>query len=97
MASIPNRRYYMTFYAYPNRLMCDCLEECRKLLKANNPNSIHRCMPGLIEEIQTYGNRMEAALSDQSDIKRAHEEIKKLKKEIKTLEAKRDELTGDNE
>ncbi len=46
----------------------------------------------LIEEAQTLANRMEAGLSDWTDVRRAHKKIKTLKKEIKELESKRDSL-----
>lgn len=85
------------YYIYPNRLMCDCLEEARKLLKAGHHESIMRCMPGIIEEIQVYGNRMESALQDKDDIRRAYDELKRLKKEIRKLEAERDNLKKDDE
>ena len=54
-------------------------------------------IPGLIEEAQIYGNRMEAKLDDQYDTKRLLEEkselsheIQKLRKEKQTLEREKE-------
>ena len=75
------------FNTYVNRTLCDVLNEMRKACKTAN----YSYLPGLIEEAQSMGNRMEAALFDQKDIQSAHKYLKKLKKEIKELEGKRDE------
>ena len=66
----------------PNRTLCDVLEEMRKCFKTRN----FSYLPGLIEEAQTMGNRMERALWDQHDVERLRNERKKLEKEIKELE-----------
>jgi hypothetical protein len=47
---------------------------------------------GLIEEAQIFGNRMESALYDNKDWKRAKTELKLLEKQIKELEEKKDAL-----
>lgn len=72
----------------PNRTLCDALEEMRKCHKSRN----YSYLPGLIEEVQTMANRMEAALWDQNDIERYRDEKKKLKKDIKKLEDKKEKL-----
>jgi len=71
-----------------NRTFCDVLDEIRKLDSTKNYSSLL----SLIEELQTYGNRMEGALQDSSDIKSMHAMKKELKKEIKELELDRDAL-----
>ncbi len=43
-------------------------------------------MPGLIEEAQSLGNRMEAHLYDIKDFNRLNKDIKVLKKKKKKLE-----------
>ena len=67
-----------------NRTMCQALEEMRKCHKTHN----YSYMPGLIEEIQSMGNRMEAALWDVHDLEKLREKTKELEREIKDLEAK---------
>jgi uncharacterized protein Yka (UPF0111/DUF47 family) len=66
-----------------------------KILDHNNIDKYKSSQAMLIEETQTLVNRMEAGLEDQRDLRMAHEEIKKLKKEIKELEDKRDSLKVD--
>jgi hypothetical protein len=85
----------MSYWAGPNRYLCSVLEEMRNHLKnisVFNLFKYRRSMAMLIEEAQTLANRMESGLSDWSDIRRAHEKIKNLKKEIKKLEAKKSNL-----
>ena len=48
---------------------------------------------GLIEEIQSMGNRMESALSDVKDVERMQEQRSDLHKEIKVLKQKKKELS----
>lgn len=75
----------MDWYTYPNRTLCDTLEEMRNVVKHVD----HRSMPlvsGLIDELQTYANRMEAALEDWSDVRKANEHKQELKDEIKELQ-----------
>ena len=71
-----------------NRMMCDVLEEMRVCVKTLN----FSYLLGLIEEAQTFGNRMEAKLFDIKDFERLHEDIKDLKKKKKELEKKVEEL-----
>jgi len=73
---------------YLNRTLCDVLEEMRKATTTLNFGHL----AGLIEEAQTFSNRMEAALADRQDEKQMHEKLKALNNEVKTLEARRDAL-----
>ena len=65
---------------YFNRVMCEVFEEMRAAYKVRN----FSYLPGLIEEAQVMGNRMEASLDDKrqkiSDLK---DEIAELKEEKK--------------
>ena len=61
--------------SWPNRTLCDVLEEMRKSLETNN----FSYLGGLIEEVQTIGNRMEAGLHDIKDHERLLRDIKRLK------------------
>lgn len=85
----------MSYYSSPNRYVCEVLEEMRKVVKVLSVFNMWRYKPAmamLIEEAQTLVNRMEASMHDWTDIRRAHDEIKKLKKEIKELEEKKKAL-----
>jgi len=64
--------------------MCEVLEEMRKACKVGN----YSYMLGLIEEVQTMGNRMEASLWDQKALKCIREEIEKAEKELKDVKEK---------
>ena len=68
-----------------NRFVCSVLEEMRQCHKTGN----YSHLLGLVEEAQTMFNRMEAKLYDQKDYERMLIRVKKLKKEIKKLEAKK--------
>ena len=65
----------------PNRTMCDVLEEMRKCHETHN----YAPLLGLIEEIQSMANRMEASLYDKSDYSLVKKRIKKEKKALKVL------------
>jgi len=85
----------MSWWSGPNRYLCSVLDEMRKHVEkvsVFNLFQYKRSMAMLIEEAQTLANRMETGLSDWSDVRRAHKEIKELKAEIKLLESKRDSL-----
>ena len=69
-----------------NRSICDALEEMRNCLKTNN----FSYLSGLIEEVQSMANRMEASLYDKKDYERMLKNKSTLKKEIKELEERRD-------
>ena len=77
-----------------NRYLCSILDEMRTTVKTLN----FGMLLGLIEEVQTTGNRMEAALEDKRDLGFLRDEIHnlkrertKLKREIEKLEDIRDE------
>lgn len=71
--------HYVGFYL--NRTMCDVLEDMRKLSGTRNYGG----MDGLIEELQSMANRMEAGLQDQKDIQKLSEQQRKARKELKEL------------
>ena len=85
--------------------MCEVLNEMRKSFESRN----FAGLLGLVEEVQTMGNRMEAAIEEKRKYQQYHEDAKlkydeyekfrkkvnKLKEEIKELEERRDELKGE--
>ncbi|MBW2559281.1 MAG: hypothetical protein JRE40_00350 [Deltaproteobacteria bacterium] len=74
-----------------NRTLCDVLDELRKCYKTHN----YSYMLGLIEEAQSMGNRMEAAIGDLNDIESNREESAKLKKACKALRKEKRALRDD--
>lgn len=68
----------------PNRTVCSVLSEMRECTKTQN----YSYLLGLIEEVQTLVNRMEASLFDKKDMKYDIERHRKLKKEIKEMSKK---------
>lgn len=70
---------------FPNRTVCQVLEEIRKCHETRN----YSYLPGLLEEIQSMANRMEAKLHDQKDIASAEKRITALKAELTTLRAEK--------
>ncbi len=64
-----------------NRTLCGVLEEMREQYKTRN----FAGLLGLIEEAQSMGNRMEAALSDQKSYKTLEERQRKLGKHLKKV------------
>jgi len=78
-------------YSIHGRTMCDALQDMRAAVKAMS----FGYMSGLIEEVQTMGNRMESALEDKKNLRHGAEYAKELKREIKELEEKRDALRAD--
>lgn len=80
----------MSMY-FPNRTLCDVLAEMRKCHETRN----FAPLLGLIEEAQTFGNRMEAGLGDKRDLLQINEELselrgkrKELKRKVEALERK---------
>lgn len=69
-----------------NRTWCDILTEMRAILKSTDMSP--DLMLSLVEELQVFGNRMEAALGDLSDLEALHKEIKQKKQELKKLKVK---------
>jgi hypothetical protein len=77
----------------PNRTICSIIEECRSCTKTGN----YSYLPGLLEEIQSAANRMEAALWDQKDLERLREKRKELEAEIKQLKKEKQVLAPDED
>lgn len=78
-------------FTHPNRTLCSILEEMRDLDETKNYSGLL----GLIEEAQSAGNKMEAALEDARDIREINairsekkKELKQLKEELKLQEIK---------
>lgn len=67
-----------------SRYICSVIEEIRTLHKTRNYGSL----PGLIEEVQTLANRMEAALEEKNDYNRLHEDVKEKRKLRRKLDKK---------
>jgi len=72
---------------YPNRTLCDILEDMRQCFKTMN----FAILPSLIEEVQIVGNRMEAALADVKNIEMINEDLHRLRAEYKDLKRKTDD------
>ena len=72
----------------PNRTLCDVLEEMRKCNKTRN----FAPLGGLIEEVQSMANRMEAALYEQKDYESWLEKTKAEKQELRRLIRKTNKL-----
>jgi len=79
----------------PNRYYCSSLDECRVALgklSIFNLWYFKKIFAILLEELQTLGNRMEAALEDKHDMHRYHDEAKKVHVELKALRMEKEEL-----
>lgn len=63
---------------FPNRTLCTVLSEMRKCHETRN----YSYLPGLIEEAQMMGNRMESALYDRKDLDAARKELRKVRDEL---------------
>lgn len=72
----------------PNRYICDVLEEMRKVNETRN----YSYLLGLIEEIQTMANKMEAALRDKKDLEYWKDKVQKEKEEYTRLLGKTNDL-----
>ncbi len=64
-----------------NRTLCSVLEEMRDQYKTRN----FAGLLGLVEEAQSMGNRMEAALEDQKDLERLLDNKRKLERRFKKI------------
>lgn len=71
-----------------NRYVCDVLEEIRTAVKVGRIDMI----PGLVEEIQTMANRMEAKLSDYSNMGFELHRGQEFLKEVKNLRRQAEDL-----
>ena len=82
----------------PNRYYCTVLHECRTALgklSIFNLWYFKKIFSILMEELQTYGNRMEAGLEDKQDMHRYHDEAKKVHVELKALRMEKEELEAE--
>jgi len=52
-------------------------------------------LPGLIEEVQNLGNRMESSLYDKMDVEDYTKQRAELKTEVKALRQERDDLKAE--
>ena len=75
----------------PNRLLCDVLGEMRDCVKTTN----FSYLPGLIEEAQSLGSRMESHLYDIKDFNCLLDDIKALEKKKKKLKEELSEISED--
>jgi hypothetical protein len=78
---------------FVNRTLCEVLEEMRKCFETRN----FAPLLGLIEEAQSMGNRMEAAISDKKDIAKMQVEWHELRDKLKELRAEAKELGYEKE
>lgn len=67
-----------------NRTLCSVLEEMRTCYNTRN----FALLPSLIEEVQTYANRMEAKLHDVKDYNKLKDRYSSLKQNLDALENK---------
>jgi len=79
-------RYYS--HSYPNRTMCEVLDEMRECYKSRNFAPVL----GLIEEVQIMGNKMEASLNDKKDLEAMREQRSKMNEELEALQKKINKL-----
>lgn len=83
-------------YIGHSRYICLVLQEMRDLIKATAMREGAKdTMYSLVEEAQIMANRMEAGLDDNKTMESAHKNISKLRKQIDSLESKRDGLSDD--
>ena len=78
----------MYFRDYPNRTACDVMEEARKCYESRNFAGIL----GMIEELQSMFNKMEASLNDKNDAVEYKKTRKELAGECKKLTKKKRQL-----
>ena len=76
-----------------NRTLCDVLEEMRKAHDTRN----YSYLPGLIEEVQSYGNRMEAAIWDKHSISDYIEKLYRLRKKLKAKITELEKKVGEED
>lgn len=73
---------------WPHRTYCDVCAEIRKLIETATPETYQSTLStisSLVEELQVYGNRMEAGLDYGRDIAKLHEDRKKLIQKVRRL------------
>ena len=74
-----------------NRTLCEALEEMRMCCKTGN----YSYLPGLIEEAQSMGNRMEGKLQDVHELEYIHKNIKKAERKLKDVKEKGKDCPSD--
>lgn len=82
----------------PNRTLCDVIQEMRDTVNVMDEFNIKQSrsvLKTLIEETQSLGNRMEAALADIADLPGLYEKRSELRKDIKELKKELGKLTID--
>ncbi len=75
---------------WSRRTFCDTLQEMRDIIATIdecNYKQVAAHLKSLIEENQTYGNRMEAGLAYKRSLIAAHDELKELEAKIKEHQA----------
>lgn len=91
---------------WTNRTYCQALTNCREMLKvllvnvSNLPHESQRvvlknglnAVGTLIEELQVYGDRMEAKLEDQKTYRQMKTKYEKLEKEVEELTKTKESL-----
>lgn len=82
---------YIDSSLYLNRTVCDVLSDMRALDKSKNYSG----MSGLIEEVQSMVNRMEAKLNDVKDLERLRSESKKAQAKLRKLKSEIEKLEGE--
>lgn len=75
-------------YVGLNRTMCAVLDEMRSCHKTHN----YAPILGLIEEVQSMGNRMESSIGEVKDFKVLYKAKRNLKIEVNLLEIYRKKL-----
>ena len=78
------------FMDWPNRTACGVLDEMRHCYKTRN----FAYIMGLIEELQSICNRMEANIENKNDAERYRKDRSRLRKEVRLLEAQVEDLTA---
>lgn len=86
----PERLDDMDCYSlsYPNRYICDVVEEMERIIKRLSSEGESAKQPLLLglAEIKYYGSRMEASLENQKDMNKGMKARSKLKDELKKLD-----------
>ena len=81
-----------------NRTYCDCLRELRDFLVHTKLTESQMALAfSLLEELQTYGNRMEAAIYDYKDMMHKYKTIKKLETAIRSKKSQLRKLEAEEE
>jgi chromosome condensin MukBEF complex kleisin-like MukF subunit len=73
-----------------SRTFCDCLQEMRDYINTLGKLTDNQrdYLRSLIEENQTYGNRMEAAIYDYKEVLHSAKNLKGVERKIRAAKAK---------